>query len=166
MLGGISLILALYSLQTLPVNYAGLLLILLGVILFIAELNVMTYGLLSVGGATSLFLGSVMLIDSDDPAMRISRMVLYPTLGFSILVAGGIIYLALKSRETKTVSGIEAMIGQKAQVKTELNPAGSVLLRGEVWNAHCDDRIGAGETVVVESVDGLKAKVKKNQEGE
>ncbi len=163
-LGGISLILALYSMQTLPVNYAGLLLILLGVILFIAELNVMSYGLLLVGGAVSIFLGSVMLIDSDDPAMKISRTVLYPTLGFSIIIAGGILFLAIKSRDARTVSGVEAMIGQKAQVKMELNPVGSVLLHGEVWNAHCDDRIGVGETVVVESFDGLSIKVRKDQE--
>ena len=164
-LGGISLILALYSLQTLPVNYAGLLLILLGIILFIAELNVMSFGLLSIGGAVSFFLGSVMLIDSDDPAMQISRTVLYPTLGFSILVTGGIAYLAFKSRATRAVSGIKAMIGEKAQTKTQLNPEGSVMLRGETWNAHCNDRVEVGEMVIVESFNGLKVKVRKDEEG-
>ena len=84
-IGGISLILALYAMQTLPVNYAGLLLIMLGVVLFITEVNVMSYGLLSVGGAISIFLGSIMLIDSDDPAMQISKAVLYPTLGMTFL---------------------------------------------------------------------------------
>ena len=165
-LGGISLILALYSMQTLPVNYAGLLLISLGIILFIVELSVISYGLLSLGGAVCLFLGSVMLIDSDDPAMQISRVVLYPTLGLSILFSGGIIYLGLKSRDTKSMMGIEAMIGQKAQVKQALNPQGRVLLHGETWNACCNRYAEVGETVVIEAVDGLKVMVKKHKEEE
>ena len=72
-----------WNMQTLPVNYAGLLLIMFGVVLFIAEVNVMSYGLLSVSGAISIFLGSIMLIDSDDPAMQISKAVLYPTMGMT-----------------------------------------------------------------------------------
>ena len=165
-LGGISLILALYSMQTLPVNYAGLLLMSLGLVMFIAELNVMSYGLLSVGGGVCLFLGSVMLIDSDDPAMQISRTVLYPTLGFSVFVSFAIIYLAMKSRDASPVSGMEAMIGQKAEVKQGLNPQGLVLLRGEIWKAHCEDGADVGETVVVEVVEGMKVTVKKIKMGE
>jgi len=83
--GSVSLVLALYAMQTLPINYAGLLLIVLGVILLIAEVNVMSYGLLAMSGAISIFLGSIMLIDSDDPAMQISKMILYPTLGMTFL---------------------------------------------------------------------------------
>ncbi|MFQ5671872.1 MAG: nodulation protein NfeD [Nitrospinales bacterium] len=159
--GGLSLILALYGMQTLPVNYAGLLLILLGVILFIAEVNVMSYGLLSVGGAISLYLGSVMLIDSDDPNMQISRAVLFPTMAVSLLIAGGVFYLAMKAHERRPVSGIDSLIGEKAKAKTELNPEGSVSLHGETWRAECEGRIEAGATVVVEAVEGLKVKVKK-----
>ena len=165
-LGGISLILALYSMQTLPVNYAGLLLISLGIILFTVELNVISYGLLSLGGAVCFFLGSVMLIDSDDPAMQISRAVLYPTLGLSILFSGGTIYLALKSRDAKSVMGVESMIGQKALVRQALAPKGRVLLRGEIWNAYCNSHAEVGKTVIVEAVDGLKLIVKINKEEE
>ena len=131
----VSLILALYAMQTLPINYAGLLLILLGIILFIAEINVMSYGLLSVGAAIALFLGSIMLIDSDDPAMQISRTILYPTLAFFILVSVGIVYLAARSARMRVVSGIEGLIGKMGVVKAELDPEGSVLVHGEVWNA-------------------------------
>ncbi|MCH8157549.1 MAG: nodulation protein NfeD [Nitrospinae bacterium] len=160
-IGGISLILALYAMQTLPIDYAGLLLIGLGVILFIAEISVMSYGLLSVGGAVSIFLGSIMLIDSDDPAMQISRTVLYPTLGVTILLSAGIVYLASRSAGLRAITGLEGLIGETGVVKTELNPEGSVFVHGEVWNAKSDSPIPGGEKVVIESVEGLKIKVRK-----
>lgn len=160
-IGGISLILALYAMQTLPVNYAGLLLIMLGVVLFIAEINVMSYGLLSVSGAISIFLGSIMLIDSDDPAMQISKAVLYPTLGMTFLLVIGTIYLAAKSRQLRTITGIEGLVGETGVVKAKLNPHGSVLIHGETWNAESDAAISDGEKVIVEAVEGLKIKVRK-----
>ena len=163
-IGGVSLILALYAMQTLPVNYAGLLLIMLGVILFIAEVNVMSYGLLSVGGATAIFLGSIMLIDSDDPALQISRTVLYPTLGMTFLFALGAIYLATQTHKLKTSTGIEGLIGETGVVKVKLNPQGLVLVHGETWNAVSDDIISDGEKVIVEAVEGLKIKVRKIEE--
>ena len=160
-IGGISLILALYAMQTLPVNYAGLLLIMLGVILFIAEINVLSYGLLSVSGVIAIFLGSIMLIDSDDPAMQISKSVLYPTLGTTFLFALGTIYLATKSYQVKGSTGIEGLIGETGVVKSKLNPQGLVLVHGETWSAVSDSTISDGEKVVVEAVDGLKIKVRK-----
>jgi len=160
-IGGISLILALYAMQTLPVNYAGLLLIMLGVVLFIAEINIMSYGLLSVSGAISIFLGSIMLIDSDDPAMQISKMVLYPTLGVTFLLAIGTIYLARKSHQLRTTTGVEGLVGETGVVKVKLNPQGSVLIHGETWNAESDITISDGEKVVVEAVEDLKIKVRK-----
>ncbi len=159
--GGISLILALYAMQTLPVNYAGFLLILLGAILFITEINVMSYGLLLVGGTISIFLGSLMLIDSDDPAMQISRAVLYPTVAVTTLTAIGTVYLATRSARLRTTTGSEGLIGATGVVTAELNPGGRVLVHGETWNAESDTVISGGEKVVVESVDGLKIKVRK-----
>ncbi|GJL77583.1 MAG: serine protease [Nitrospinaceae bacterium] len=159
-IGGISMILALYAMQTLPINYAGLLLILLGLVLFIAEINVMSFGLLSAGGVISISLGSLMLIDSEDPAMQISKSVLLPTLGVFILISLGVVYLAIKSQRHRAVSGVEAMIGAEAIVRAELNPVGSVLIRGEVWNAESEGKIEAGQKVIVDSVEGLKLKVK------
>ncbi len=159
-IGGICMILALYAMQTLPVNYAGLLLIVLGLILFIAEINVMSYGLLSVGGTISILLGSIMLMDTEDPTMQISRAVLVPTMLFSVAFSLGILYFASKSQRHRPVSGVEGLIGSKGVVKAELNPEGSVLIHGEMWNAECEGPIAIGETVVVESVQGLKLKVK------
>ncbi len=160
-LGGICMILALYAMQTLPINYAGLLLIILGGILFIAELNTPTMGLLSAGGVVCLSLGSLMLIDTDDPAMQISRNVLYPTLATAILVSVGTLYLAGKSAKLKSIAGAEGLVGQTGVVTQALDPEGSVQVHGELWNAVGDENIGEGETVVVEQVDGLKVKVKK-----
>ncbi len=163
-LGGICLVLALYSMQTLPINIAGLLLIVLGIIFFIAEINVMSYGLLAVGGAIAIFLGSLMLIDSDDPAMQISRGVIYPTLFVSLLIAGGTTYFAVRSARLKSITGQEGLIGSTGVVSDELNPKGSVFVHGETWNAECGANIPVGETVVIEAVDGLNLKVKKVSE--
>ena len=163
-IGAISMILALYAMQTLPINYAGLMLIILGAVLFIAEINMMSYGLLSVSGAISIFLGSIMLIDSDDPAMQISRAVLYPTLGMTLLVTAGTIYLAARSSQLLTSTGLEGLVGEAGVVKETLNPQGRVLVHGEIWNAESDVTISEGEKVVVESVAGLTTKVRKASE--
>jgi membrane-bound serine protease (ClpP class) len=159
-IGGISMILALYAMQTLPINYAGLLLIVLGLILFIVEINVMSFGLLSAGGVISILLGSLMLIDSEDPAMQISKTVLLPTLGVFTLISLGILYLAAKSQRHRAVSGVEGLIGAEGTVKSDLDPEGSVLIHGEIWNAESDVKVEAGEKVIVDSVEGLKLKVK------
>ena len=159
--GSVSLILALYAMQTLPINYAGLLLIILGVVLLIAEVNVMSYGLLSISGAISIFLGSIMLMDSDDPAMQISKMILYPTLGMTFLFSIGSIYLAKKAHQLVTTTGMEGLLGEVGVVKETLNPEGTVLIHGETWNAKSDITISDGEKVIVEAVEGLKIKVRK-----
>ena len=158
-IGSVSLILALYAMQTLPINYAGLLLILLGLILFIAEINVMSYGLLSVSGVISIFLGSTMLIDSDDPALQISRAILYPTLGLTFAMSLGIVALATRTRGHKKLGGMEGMIGETGLVKETLNPKGIVLIHGELWDAEATTQVSEGETVRVDLVEGLKIKV-------
>ena len=159
--GSISLVLALYAMQTLPINYAGLLLIILGVVLLIAEVNVMSYGLLAMSGAISMFLGSIMLIDSDDPAMQISKMILYPTLGMTFLFSIGSIYLAKKAHQLRTTTGMEGLLGEIGVVKETLNPEGRVLIHGEMWKAESDTVISVGEKVSVEVVKGLKIQVRK-----
>ena len=163
-IGSISLILALYAMQTLPINYAGLLLILFGVILFITEINVMSYGLLSVSGVISIFLGSTMLIDSDDPALQISRAILYPTLALTVILSSGIVMLATRTRSLKKLGGMEGMIGETGLVKEVLNPQGRVLVHGELWEAEADTQITEGERVQVDFVQGLRIKVSKAQD--
>jgi len=159
--GSVSLVLALYAMQTLPINYAGLLLIILGVVLLIAEVNVMSYGLLAMSGAISIFLGSIMLIDSDDPAMQISKMILYPTLGMTFLFSIGSIYLAKKAHQLVTTTGMEGLLGEVGVVKETLNLEGRVLIHGEMWKAESDTVISVGEKVSVEVVKGLKIQVRK-----
>ncbi len=160
-IGGVSMILALYGMQTLPIEYAGLLLIVLGMVFFIAELNVASSGLLAIGGTISIYFGSIMLIDTDDPSMQISKTVLYPTLALCVLISIGVLYLAERARELKAVSGLEGMLGSVGAARTDVNPTGTVLVHGELWNAVSDVRIEKGDSVTVEAVDGLKVKVRK-----
>ncbi|MFT4580050.1 MAG: membrane-bound serine protease (ClpP class) [Nitrospinales bacterium] len=161
-IGAVSMVLSLYAMQTLPIDYAGLLLVLLGALFFIAEIGVMSYGLLSLAGVVSVFLGSTMLIDSDDPAMQISQAVLYPTLGLAIAFSIGIIVFATRTRNLKKQGGADGMLGEIGIVKETLNPHGRVLVHGELWEAECAGEIVEGEHVIVESVEGLKVRVKKN----
>lgn len=159
--GGISLILALYSFQTLPVNYAGLLLIVLGLVLFIAEIKVMSYGLLSVGGVISILLGSLMLMDSEAPYMQLSRPLVFSTVGVTSAIALATIWLAVRSTKQKVVSGYEGMIGMEGEVKTPLNNEGEILVHGEIWQAVSREPIEKGGKVVIEDIEGLKAIVRK-----
>ena len=161
-IGAVSMVLAFYAMQTLPIDYAGLLLVLLGALFFIAEIGVMSYGLLSLAGVVSIFLGSTMLIDSDDPAMQISQSILYPTFGLTIVFSIGIIVFATQTRNLKKQGGAEGMLGETGIVKENLNPHGRVLVHGELWDAECEGEIMEGEHVIVESVEGLKVRVKKN----
>ncbi len=160
--GGISLILAFYAFQTLPINYAGFLLILLAIILFIAEIKVPSYGLLTVGGVISMILGSLMLITTDVPGLKISMYVILPTAlltaGFFVLVIG----MAWRAHQKKPVTGIEALIGMGGIAKTEIRPRGTALLQGELWEAVSDEPIKEGESVIVQGLDGLKLLVKRS----
>jgi membrane-bound serine protease (ClpP class) len=107
----------------------------------------------------SIFLGSTMLIDSDDPAMQISRAILYPTLGMTIVLSLGIVVFATRTRSLKKLGGMEGMIGEIGLVKEILNPKGTVLVHGELWDAEAENQVAEGERVRVDSVQGLKIKV-------
>jgi len=160
--GGISLILAFYAFQTLPINYAGFLLILLAIILFIAEIKVPSYGLLTVGGVISMVLGSLMLVTTDVPGLQISMYVILPTAlltaGFFVLVIG----MAWRAHQKKPVTGIDALIGMEGIAKTEIHPRGTVLLQGELWEAVSNEPIKESESVIVQGLDGLKLLVKRS----
>ena len=157
--GAISLILAFFAFQTLPVNYAGILLIALALILFILEMKVTSYGLLSVGGIISLFLGSLMLFEGDVPEMRLSWRVLIPTVimvsGFFVAVAG----LVFRSQISKPRTGDKGLIGEVGVVKERLAPGGKIFVHGELWNAEAPEPIEAGAKVRVTGVDHLVLKV-------
>jgi len=160
-IGAISLILAFFAFQTLPVNYAGILLIVVALILFILEMKVTSYGLLSLGGIISLFLGSLMLFEGDGgaPEMRLSWRVLIPTVimvsGFFMVVAG----LVFRSQISKPRTGDKGLIGEVGVVKERLAPRGKVFVHGELWNAEAPELIEAGANVRVIGMDHLVLKV-------
>lgn len=154
-IGAMSLILAFFAFQTLPVNYAGILLIALAVVLFVLEMKVTSYGLLSLGGVVSLFLGSLMLFEGTAPEMRLSWSVLIPTVvmisGFFVMVAG----LVFRSQISKPKTGGEGLIGEVGVVRNRLQPEGKVFVHGELWNAVARGTIEPGTKVRVVDVDRL-----------
>jgi len=156
-IGAISLILAFFSFQTLPVNYAGVVLILLAIIFFIAEVKVASYGILSIGGLISLTLGSLMLFEN----MRVSLKLMMPTIilvgGFFVIVAG----VAFRALRTKPVSGVDGMVGEIGVARELIEPEGLVFVHGETWRAFSEERIEPGETVEVTGIKGLLLNVKK-----
>jgi membrane-bound serine protease (ClpP class) len=159
--GGIFLILAFYSLQMLPVNYAGLALILFAIILFIAEIKVVSHGLLAVGGVISLFLGSMMLFQSPMEYMRISLSVIIPAVLVSAAFFIFAVTKAINARLKKPTTGMEGLIGEVGIASTPIAPEGKVSIHGEFWNVMSDQPIEIGEKVKVIGVDNLKLKVKK-----
>jgi membrane-bound serine protease (ClpP class) len=158
-IGSIALVLAFYSFQTLPVNIAGVLLILLALIFFIMEMKIASYGLLSVAGMISLLLGSVMLFDRAGGRIGISWTVMLPTIslvgGFFVVVAG----LVFRSRTRRPMTGESGLIGETGVVKTPLKPTGRIQVHGELWFARCRTPLVAGQRVRVTAVDGLTLEV-------
>jgi len=157
--GGISLILAFFAFQTLPVNYAGILLIIFAVILFIAEIKVVSHGVLTMGGVVSLVLGSIMLFESPDPALRVSWSVLIPTVAIVSLFFIGVISIAVRAQMRKVLTGGEGMIGAVGETASEVFGRGKVIIRGEYWDATSKAPIEKGRPVKVVRVHGLKIEV-------
>ena len=153
--GAISLILAFYSLQTLPINYAGVLLIILGIVLFILEIMVVSYGVLTLGGLAAMTLGALMLVKTDAPFMKVSLEFLIPTMVTSAAIMLGMTWLAVKAQRRRPVTGAEGMVGIVAIAKTDLKPRGKVLLQGELWDAISEEPIREGEEAEVKAVAGL-----------
>jgi membrane-bound serine protease (ClpP class) len=157
--GAMSLILAFFAFQTLPVNYAGVLLIALAIVLFILEMKIASYGLLSLGGIISLFLGSLMLFEGTAPEMRLSWGVLIPTVvmvsGFFVAVAG----LVFRSQISQPKTGDEGLIGEIGVARSRLEPEGKVFVHGELWNASASETIDEGSKVRVVAVDRLTLRV-------
>jgi membrane-bound serine protease (ClpP class) len=153
--GGICLILAFFAFQVLPINYAGLLLILFAIILFIAEALTPTFGFLTTGGVIAMILGSLMLIGSPAPFLRLSWQIILPvtllTAAFFLFALG----MALRARLRKPTTGPSGLVGEVGTTETRLNPNGKVFLHGELWNAHCPKMIKKGKKVRVVAVEHL-----------
>jgi len=159
--GGIFLILAFYALQMLPVNYAGLALIFFGIILFIAEIKVVSHGVLAIGGVISLLLGSMMLFQSPVEYMRVSLSVIIPAVMVSAAFFIFAVTKAINARLKKPTTGMEGLIGEEGIGTTTISPEGKISIHGEFWNAISDQSIERGEKVQVIGVTNLKLKVKK-----
>jgi membrane-bound serine protease (ClpP class) len=161
--GGVSLLLAFFSLQLLPVNYAGVLLIVLGMILLVLEMAVISYGLLTAGGLISLALGSMILVDTPSPGLQLSLSFVVPVVVGFAGIAMLLVRLAVKAQRQPPVTGEAAMLGQMGQALTaiEAGSTGNVATRGEIWQAVADESIPAGARVRVTAVNGLTLTVRK-----
>jgi membrane-bound serine protease (ClpP class) len=161
--GGLCLLLAFFALQVLPVNYAGLLLMLFGLLLLGLEVKVTSFGLLTVGGVVSLIFGSMMLIDSTAPELQLSLGVVAPiVIGFTG-IAAFLVQLGLAAQRRKAVTGVEGMLEEIGVTLTPIEPAagGRVAVHGETWRATSAEDIPSGERVRITGIDGLTLTVRK-----
>jgi len=148
--------------HTLPVNYAGLALIVFGIILFLLEIKIASHGLLAIGGVVSLLLGSVILIRTDQgwSMARLSWTVIITAVGITSLFFLFVVGMGLKAQRLKPVTGLEAMIGEIGQSISELNPAGTVRMHGEIWKAIATaGLIAEGKKVIVTGFQNLTLQV-------
>jgi len=158
--GGICLILAFFALSVLPVNYAGVALIILAMIFFIAEIKVTSYGLLTVAGVISLILGSLMLFKSADPAIRVSLELIISMAVFTLVVVTFLVSMVIRSHRAQVATGAEGLLNKYGVTRTQVGRRGKVFVHGEIWNASADEEIPAGSPVEIVSVDGLTLRVR------
>jgi membrane-bound serine protease (ClpP class) len=161
--GGICLILAFFALQTLPINYAGLLLMILALILFILEVKIVSHGALAIGGIISMVMGSLLLFESPLPYMRVSLVVIVTIVAGTALFFLVAIGLALRARKRKVTTGGRGLMGEVGVARSALKPEGDVFIHGEIWSAEADQPIKKGEKVVVTAVEHLTLKVTKHK---
>ena len=156
-IGAISLILAFFSFQTLSVNYAGLILIILAIMLFIAEVKITSHGLLSLGGVIALTIGSIMLFEDVNVSLRLMAPTIILVAGFFIVVSS----LAFRAYLRKPKGGMEGLIGEIGEVKGTIDPEGLIFVQGELWRAVSEEKIEPGEKVEVVSAKGLVLNVRR-----
>ena len=164
-LGSIFLILAFFSMQTLPTNYAGLALIVVGLGLLIGEAFVPGFGVMTTGGVVCMFLGSVLLFDASEPIMRVSMPIIISILVTTAFITSFLLRLAIKSFKKKPISGQEGMVGAGGVAKKDFGPGvdGKVFVHGELWNAVTDEPLAVGDKITVVAIDSLTLKVKKSE---
>ena len=154
-IGGIAIILAAYALQLLPVNWAGLALMALALVLFLLEIKVPSHGALTIGGVVALTLGSLMLFDSPDPLLRVSLKVIIPavvvTSGFFFFLVGKV----AQAHRARVTTGREGLVGAEGIVRKWADGQGTILLRGELWKAESQSALVSGQEVTVTETDGL-----------
>ncbi len=160
-LGVFCLVLFLFASQIIPVNWAGVLLVLLAVALFVAEVKVTSYGLLTVGGLVAMILGAMMLVDSSVPELQIGLGTLLPIViafaAFMIVLAR----LVLQAQLRRPSTGMEGLAGRPGEAVSDLDPEGWVLVQGERWQARAEENVAKGEPIQVVAGDGLRLQVRK-----
>ncbi|MBI3321104.1 MAG: nodulation protein NfeD [Candidatus Omnitrophica bacterium] len=159
--GLICLLLALYAFQALPVSYAAIALMALGLALLVAEIKVTSYGLLAVGGVIALTLGSLMLFESPDPTIRVSLDFILPAVGTLAAIVLFVAQRAFRAQTQRVATGAQGLLGEIGVASTDLNPDGKVFVHGELWNATSQRPIQQGERVRVIRVEGLQLLVEK-----
>jgi len=162
--GAISLLLALFALQVLPVNYAGLALLMLGIAFMVAEAFAPSFGALGMGGLIAFLIGSIILIDTDMPGYGISLPLILTFTAVSGLFFLGVIGLAIKARGRPVVSGQEEMLGATGTALQDFSELGRVRIHGESWQARTEAPVRRGQSVRVTRIDGLTLHVEPQQE--
>jgi membrane-bound serine protease (ClpP class) len=162
--GVVSLILAFYSFQTLSASFAGVLLIMLGFLLYVLELKVTSYGLLAVAGTAAVLFGTLMLFQNSGEGISVSPSVIASTLGTLVALVAALLYIAAQAFRKRSKTGSEGLIGQSGTAETDLKPSGKVTLAGELWMARSlEGDIPAGTAVTVEGAEGLTLKVRRKK---
>jgi len=158
-IGGICLILAFFAFQTLPVNYAGVLLILLAMVLFIAEIKIVSHGMLTVGGVLAMVLGSLMLFGTSDESYRVSWSLILTTVFLVTCFAYIVIRKTISAHRCKPASGKEGLLGEWGTADSDISPEGKAFVHGEYWDAWSEEHIRKGERIRVVDLEGMRLKV-------
>jgi membrane-bound serine protease (ClpP class) len=147
------------SFQVLPINTAGLLLLLLGLAMLVAELFLPSFGVVGVGGLIAFVLGSLFFYDVDEPGIRVDRTLIGGAAAAVGLIMLAIATLVVKAMRGPVTTGREALIGEICEVRSALNPRGTVLVQGELWKAESSTPLGVHEQARVVAVEGLLLRV-------
>jgi membrane-bound serine protease (ClpP class) len=164
--GAICMLLAFASLQLLPINYTGLVLMLLGVGLLVGEAFFPSFGVLGVGGIVSLALGSLLLFDTPTSDFGVDKSIVFTAVGTLGTFVLAVSYLVFRSQKARPALGMDGLIGEIGEVRDRLAPKGKIFVHGEYWNASADREIDSGEKVRVVGYDGMRLTVTKVSEGE
>jgi membrane-bound serine protease (ClpP class) len=159
--GMVCLVLFLFASQVIPVHGAGVLLVLLGGLFFVAEVKVASHGLLTVAGIASIILGAMMLVEAPVPEMRIRIVTLLPAVLVAAVVSVSVVRLAAQTRAHRPTTGAAALLGARGSAETRIDPGGWVKVGGELWKAHAEAPVEAGEMIRVTGIDGLELQIRK-----
>jgi len=162
--GAICLILALTAFQVLPINYAGLGLIFLGIALLVGEAFAPSFGVLGIGGVIALGLGSFFLFDTEGSDLVVDRSIIFAAVGTLGAFVLAVSYLVFRSQQSRPSLGMEGLVGEVGEVMSKLSPSGKIFVHGEYWNARADGDVEVGEKVEVVGYEGMNLKVRRSAE--